>query len=169
MIEPRRAYRQRWTAAAVRGVYPFSVAGVGLCIFGYLKYDNPSLPVAIVFAALFMAVVAWGEMRGVKQGLYESEVGVRCVTFYGTCILPWADLVEFDHRRAGTWDRVYAKLADGEVKVLPAVFQGQRVVWDGGETRNIVGVLNDRLAEVRAANAVVAATEPDGVALHDTS
>jgi hypothetical protein len=151
MMEPRRAYRQRWTAAAVRGVYPFSIAGAGLCLFGYLKYDNPALPVAIVFAVLFMAIVVWGETRGVKQGLYESEVGVSCVTFYSTYMLPWEDLVEFDHRRAGTWDRVYAKLTDGRFRVLPAVLQGQRVIWDGGETRNIVEVLNDRLAETQAA------------------
>jgi hypothetical protein len=62
---------------------------------------------------------------------------------------PWEDVVEFDHRRAGTWDRVFAKLADGRARVVPAVLQGQRVAWDGGETRDIVGVLNERLIESR--------------------
>jgi hypothetical protein len=152
MMGPWRTYRQRWTRVAVRGVYPVCVAAAGLCIFGYVRYGNPSLPLALVFAVLFMAIIVWGERLGVKQGLYESEVGVTCVTFFGAYTLLWGDIVGFDHRRAGTWDRVYAKLADGRSRVLPVVLQGQRVVWDGGETRDIVAVLNGRLAASAGVN-----------------
>jgi hypothetical protein len=145
-----RTYQQRWTPIAVRATYPLGVAGAGLCVFGYVRYDNPSLPVALVLVVLFSAVITWGEWRGVKQGLYESELGLTCVHFYGSLVLPWDEIAAFEHRKAGTWDRVYARLRDGRFRPLPTVLQGQRVVWDGGETRDIVGVLNERLAELRS-------------------
>jgi hypothetical protein len=138
----------------VRSSYRVCFAGAGLCTFGYVRYGNPALPLALVFVVLFAALIVWGERRGVRQGLYESELGLTVVNLYTSYPLLWADVAGFDHRRTGTWDRVYAKRSDGRVRAVATVLQGQRVVWDDGETRDIVGVLNQRLAEVRGVSQV---------------
>jgi hypothetical protein len=48
---------------------------------------------------VFGAIAVWGEQRGVKQGLYESEDGLTCVNLYGTFSLRWDELLTFDHHR----------------------------------------------------------------------
>jgi hypothetical protein len=162
MTDSWRIYHQRWTPVAVRAVYPVCIVAAAFCIVGYVRVNNPTLPVALVLVVAFLAIIAWGERRGVKQGLYESETGLTCVHWFGSYVLPWPEVVEFDHRRAATWDRVYAKRTDGRLRLLASVLQGQRVVWEGGETRDIVGVLNERVAEWRRSH------EPRGMPPVDT-
>ena len=65
----------------------------------------------------------------------------------------------FEHQRQGTHDIVYVRLTDGNRRRLTNLLQGQRVLWDGGETKDIVGVLNERLAEWRATRRVVGSSE----------
>jgi hypothetical protein len=62
----------------------------------------------------------------------------------------WAQLAGFDHARRGTHDYVYARLTDGSRHRLTNVLQGQRVIWDGGQTDDIVSILSGRLAEKHA-------------------
>lgn len=149
-MRPWRFYRQRSTAMAVRIAYPVCVGGAAACIFGAIRYGNPAPLLAAALALLFLAIIVWGEVRGVRQGIYESGTGLKCVTMYGASAIEWDDVIGFDHRRTGTWDRVFAQLRDGHARPLPSVLQGQRIVWSGGETRDIVGVLNDRLAQWHA-------------------
>jgi hypothetical protein len=148
-MTPWRCYRPRWTSVAVRAVYPICLTGTGLCIAGYLAYDNPTLPFTIILAGLFLSVIGWGEWRGVTQGVYECESGLRCNTALHSYVLPWRELSEFTSRRVMTWDRVFAKQTNGRFKPIPTLLQGQRVIWADGETRNIVDVLNERLEEWR--------------------
>lgn len=153
------AYHQRWTPVAVRSAYPVCIAGAGLCIFGYVRYDNPSLAIALVLVVLFIAIIVWGEWMGVPAGIYESEEGLKCRWLYGSYVVPWTEIVGFNHRKSGTKDRVYAHKTNGRYRLLAGVLQGQRVVWDGGETRDIVAVLNERLATWRQMSALEANQE----------
>jgi hypothetical protein len=49
---------------------------------------------------------------------------------------------------------VYARLVDGSKHRLQ-LLQGQTVAWDGGETQDIVGLLNQQLSVQRAPAATV--------------
>jgi hypothetical protein len=148
-MTPWRFYRQRSTAVAVRLAYPVCLAGAVGCGVGAIEFDNPAPGLALVFVTLFLAVIVWGELRGVKQGIHESDTGLTCVTMYGARLVGWREVATFEHRQTGTWDRVFARGHDGRARVLPSVLQGQRIVWSDGETRDIVGILNGRLADWR--------------------
>lgn len=145
-----RAYRLRWTPVAVRITYPICVVFSGLLVWDYAVRGTPALSVLMAFVIAFAAIIVWGEMMGVRAGLYESEVGLTCRSPYGSYRVGWPDIDTGDHRKVGTKDRVYVHLIHGHWRVLPGVLQGQRVVWDGGETRDIVSVLTGRRDTWRA-------------------
>jgi hypothetical protein len=102
----------------------------------------------IVLGIVLVLVTVWANVLAVTAGVYEVEDGIVAMSlFLGSTHYDWTQLASFEHRRRGTHDFVYARLTDGNRRRLLNVLQGQRVVWDGGETRNIVGVLNERLAK----------------------
>ena len=140
-----RWYRQRWTSLGIRVAEGACVAGASLLVFGSARYGNPDALTAGALAAVFGVIVIWMERRATKQGVYESDAGLTLVTMVNRRSIAWEDIELFEDHRKGTWDQVFARLENGRYVLLPGILQGQRVVWDGDETRDIVSVLNERL------------------------
>lgn len=97
-------------------------------------------------------ISVWANVVAVKGGVYEKDDGITLRSLFSSAHLGWGDLDRFEHQRRGTHDFVYARLTDGSRRRVPEALQGQRVIWDGGETRDIVGVLNGRITQWRAPN-----------------
>jgi hypothetical protein len=104
----------------------------------------------IVLGVWIIVISVWANVFGVKVGVYEHDDGITLRSFFGSTSYGWEDLDRFEHQHRGTHDIVYARLTDGSRRRMTNLLQGQRVFWDGGETRDIVSVLNERLAERRA-------------------
>jgi hypothetical protein len=104
----------------------------------------------IALGVFLIAMALWANVLAATAGVHEEESGILLRSLVNTSRYEWNQLTGFCDARKGTHDYVYAELADGSRRRLTNVLQGQRVVWDGGETRDIVGVLNERLAEWRA-------------------
>ena len=96
-----------------------------------------------------LVIVVWANVIAVTAGVYEDENGIVTRALFGATRYEWIQLAGFEHARSGTHDYVYARLIDGRRRRL-AVLQGQRVLWDDGETKDIVAVLCARLAEEHA-------------------
>lgn len=101
----------------------------------------------IVFVVIMAAAAVWtvgmGE-RGVRTGgLYETANGItnRRLLGFGCRQEQWCDIDRFHSAKA----RVLVIRRDGSAWPLVGVSQGSRTTWDGGETRDIVAVLNERL------------------------
>lgn len=107
------------------------------------------LPVAVCLA-LVTAAVTWCETLVMRTGLQESSEGFINHSNLGTTVLPLSRIEQFQSRRIGLVDRVYAVSADGVGTPIQGLSQGQPVVWDDGESHDIVGVLNTRLAVLKA-------------------
>jgi hypothetical protein len=119
-----------------------------------LKHDYGSVSLLLVaaHAVALACMVAWGELVGVNVCLDESLEGVVTRRHLGRELIGWQEIERFDHRKRGTFDQVYAVLRDGpSARPIIGLQEGQRVVWDGGETRSITAVLNERLHRRRRA------------------
>jgi Bacterial PH domain len=106
--------------------------------------------VMIVLGVWIVVISVWANVVAVKGGVYEGDDGITLRSFFGSTQFRWGDLDRFEHQRRGTHDIVYARLTDGSRRRLTNLLQGQRVLWDGGQTNDIVAVLSERLAERRA-------------------
>jgi hypothetical protein len=104
----------------------------------------------IVLGIWIVVISAWANVVAVRGGVYEGDDGITLRSFFGSTHYGWGDLDRFEHQRRGTHDIVYARLTDGSRRRLTNLLQGQRVLWDGGQTNDIVAVLSERLAERRA-------------------
>src|SRR5438067_1456098 len=133
-----RRYRLLWTPFAVRVCYPIALGFSGWLWFEAVVNHQLSWPVSAVFTCGFLGLIAWGERMVIKTGLYENEQGIVYRNAYGARLLPWDELERFDHRRLGTKDRVLAIMRNGHVLPLTGMLQGQRVIWDSGETQDVV-------------------------------
>jgi hypothetical protein len=98
-----------------------------------------------VAAMVLVLVVVWSEYAFPKYGLYESSEGIRVVNSFGSSGLPWDRIERFEQSKDWPRSRVLIVRTDGEVVPVVGTAQGARIAWSGGETRDIVGVLNERL------------------------
>ena len=101
--------------------------------------------VGIIAVAALVAVLAWGERSFPRWGLYESERELRSVHSLGSQRFPWDMIDRFDQSKTWPKSRVLVVVKNGKVVSIVGTAQGSRIAWDGGETRDIVGVLNERL------------------------
>jgi hypothetical protein len=102
--------------------------------------------VAVVVAAtVLVLIVVWAERAFPRYGLYESVEGIRVVNSFGSGRLPWDQIERFEQSKKWPRSRVLIVRKDGEVVPVVGTAQGARIAWNGGETRDIVGVLNERL------------------------
>jgi nitrogen fixation-related uncharacterized protein len=111
---------------------------------------KPDWTVLIPAGVGILAIVVWANILAVTAGLYEDESGILIRSLFRSTRYEWTQLAGFEHARSGTHDYVYARLTDGRRHRLANVLQGQRVLWDDGETKDIVAVLGARLAEEQA-------------------
>lgn len=147
---PDRGYRHYQTARLRAGVfclYGYLVAGLAACVL-ITATDTGTFPLALAVscAGVVVAGVWWGERVIIKTGLEECPHGFIDRRNFGSRVLMFADIERFDHRKVLSVDRVFAVRADnGRGDPIQGLVQGRRVVWEGGETHDIVGVLNERL------------------------
>jgi len=104
----------------------------------------------IAVGACLGVIAVWANALAISAGVHEDEDGIVSRSLFGAKRYEWSDLAGFDHNRRGNHDYVYARLADGSQHRLTNVLQGQRVVWDEGQTKDIVAILSERLAQRRA-------------------
>ena len=105
-------------------------------------------------SAVFLAIIAvggvgslWaGVMAWTRGGLLETPEGIGNRRFLSTRHWSWSEIDEV--RSVGS--RVFLVLRSGDAIPLIGVAQGYRVTWSDGETRDVVSVLNERLAAWRA-------------------
>jgi hypothetical protein len=135
-------------------MYP-AIAVFGVVFVAGNAHDTGSFPVTLtgIYVVAALAVVAWCERVVVRTGLDECPEGFVNRSNFGARMLPLQDVEHFQSRRLRRVDRVYAVRRDGSATPIQGLTQGQPIVWDAGESRDIVGVLNERLDARRAAGA----------------
>jgi hypothetical protein len=104
-----------------------------------------------VMAVCVAMAAVWVNVIAVRGGLYESDEGIVLKLLFRSEGYRWDDVDQFEHRLIGTHDYVYVGLVDGSRRRVINMLQGLCVIWDGGETKDIVAVLSERLADRRAA------------------
>jgi hypothetical protein len=142
-----RHYRLRWTKTVNLGMTVFWSV-----IWLVLAFGSPKTnwTLMIFLGAGLIVVYGWANVGAAKGGLYESDEGIALRLLFKNVEYGWGEVEAFGHQRRGTHDLVYVRLSDGSRRLVMNVLQGQRVIWDGGETRDIVGVLSERMADRRA-------------------
>lgn len=103
-----------------------------------------------VYVVVALVVVGWCERVVVRTGLQECPEGFVNRSNFGSQLLRLPDVERLEGRETGTIDRVYAIRRDGSAAPIQGLAGGRPIVWDGGQSRDIVDVLNDRLDARRA-------------------
>lgn len=147
-----RYYQRRNLRRIIRlSVYPVLTLFSAVFIAGNaLDHDGLTLFPALVCLVLVAPAMSWCETRVMRTGLQESSEGFVNHGNLGSSVLPLRRIEQFQSRRIGLVDRVYAIGTDGVATPIQGLSQGQPVVWHDGESRDIVGVLNARLAVLKA-------------------
>ena len=153
--KPYEHFRSARIRMATRCIYAYLLAGAtAIVLLSESDTGSFPLPVAVVCAGFLGAAIIWGERVTIKTGLEESPAGFIDHRNFGSRRLTFEDIERFDHRKTLSVDRVYAVRRDGKGVPIQGLVQGRRMIWDGGETNDIVGVLNDRLHDRHAARAI---------------
>jgi hypothetical protein len=141
----RRQYRPPPALrVAVRVAY---VVGFGAIVLGIIE-DAAALFMIMTVGFMVLAVVG-GELLVRRPGLYETPEGIFSrgrMWWERPSFWAWSDIEEFRAVRTG----VFVILRDGRARPVIGVAQGHRAAWDGGETRDVAGVLNQRLEQWRS-------------------
>jgi hypothetical protein len=109
----------------------------------------------VVAATVLVLIVVWAERAFPRYGLYESLEGIRVVNSFGSRRVPWDQIERFEQSEKWPRGRVLIVRKDGEVVPVVGTAQGARIAWSGGETRDIVGVLNERLRAWQAQHGAI--------------
>lgn len=132
------------------------LAAVALIVLGSLLDNQSGLSapvIAIPYYAVLALIVVWSERALPRAGMYESAEGIRIVRLGGSVTLRWELIARFEHSDRRPRSRVLVVANNGQVVPIVGTAQGARIVWNGGETRDIVGVLNERLLTWRSQQA----------------
>ena len=141
----------RAPTAALRRYRP-PVAGfvaIGGCILVVilavaLGVAERAAPIFMVIIAVSAVLTIWQALSAIRTGgLFETADGIENHRLLGVGCrrVPWGEIADFRAVRS----RVFAVTLHGSAIALAGVAQGSRIRWNGGETRDIVGVLNQRL------------------------
>jgi hypothetical protein len=134
-------YQLRWTTPTLRFLAVFYAS-----LWVVLAVAKPDWTVWGPVGGFLLLVLLVANVLAPRYGVYEGAKGIAVRRYFSKWSADWTELAGFEHQRIGTHDFAYARLNDGSRRVLSGVLQGQRVVWNGGETRDIVGLLNERRA-----------------------
>lgn len=143
----------------------FLLFGCGILVTGSLPWNVPEGIASLTAGALL--VRAWGRNLDRRAGMVETPEGLRLGAIGSKpTLLRWESVARFDHSRVWPHWFVLAIAHDGAVRWIRNASQGARIAWDGGDTRDIAGVLNERLDTWRALNnvepPVIPVTTSDG-------
>jgi len=94
--------------------------------------------VGVTVTFLSVAILGFASAQ-LRTGVYEEQGALTVKSAFASDHIPLSELAGFEWRREGLAKVVYARLTTGRLVCLPLV-QGQVVVWDGGRTRDIIGV-----------------------------
>lgn len=147
-----RFYQRRHAPRILRAtMYPAVVIFGAVFVLGQ-SHDTGSFPVAVavIYVLVVVVVVAWCERVVVDTGLQECEEGFVNRSNFGAKTLRLDDIERFESRKLGAVRRVVAVHRDGSAAVIQGLAQGWPIVWQGGVSRAIVEILNDRLLVLRA-------------------
>lgn len=105
-------------------------------------------------AALFVVIAVAGGVFAIWQGsaalrnggVREGPDAMTNRRFTAYVHWRWRDIERFDH----VGSRVYVVPRTGRAIPLIGIAQGYRVTWRGGQTRDVAGLLNERLDLWRA-------------------
>jgi hypothetical protein len=132
----------------------FAASGA-LIVLASLLDNQGEVPASVIAGVCYTAlalVVVWAERAFRRAGMYESAEGIRVVNMLRSVDLRWELIARFEH--AEKWPRSRVLVGEnGRVVPILGTAQGARIVWKGGETRDIVGVLNERLLARRSLQA----------------
>ena len=106
----------------------------------------PSPAIAIALYGCLGAIWLWAERLWVRAGLYETDEGLEIVNSFGSRTIRWESIERFEASLRSPRSRVRMIGHNGASVPVVGTAQGSRIVWEDGETRDIVGELNRRLA-----------------------
>lgn len=124
-----------------------------LVVLGSLLDNQSGISPAVIGVPVYtgLAVVGiWGERLMIRGGMYETAGGLEVVHSFGTSLFPWEEIARFERSGSRPTSRVLVIGTSGETAAIIGTAQGARIAWDGGQTQDIVGELNKRLAVWRA-------------------
>lgn len=103
-----------------------------------------------IIDAIALLVGVPSAVRALRSSVIVTENGVRGPKkFAGAYVWRWDEIESFTSVNS----RVFVKLRSGRAVALVGVAQGYKTIWQGGETRDVVGELNAALEASRSANA----------------
>jgi hypothetical protein len=103
--------------------------------------------IGIVYYSVLALILVWEELALPRAGMYESDEGIRVVQAlpWRGELLRWDLIASFEQSRTWPRSRVLVLGNNGARVPVAGTAQGSRIVWDGGETRDIVATLTERL------------------------
>jgi hypothetical protein len=133
------------TAARLAGRAAYLVAALALIL---VLAESAAVVFVVICAVASAYCVVLGELTIRRGGVYETATGIATRTSLGSHHETWHGIECFRAVKS----RVFVIRQDGTARALRGVAQGYRIAWDGGETRDIVSVLNERLRLWRESN-----------------
>jgi hypothetical protein len=150
LAEPYHYYRPPALRRSLRIAYAITLVLGVLATLGNAS-DGVSVGwSAVLFGVVLAVFVAQGERTTIHTGLEERADGFVDHGNFGSRFIALADVERFEEGPGPFGTRVWAVCPEGRPRLIQGVFQGRRVAWDGGETRDIISVLNERLAAARS-------------------
>lgn len=122
-----------------------------LCAVPFLL-SSPYVVVGIALLASVVVIAAWMERLFRRGGIRETDAGLSIMAGWRSKTIRWEHIAAFRQSRTVPRSRVLIIGMNGAVEPIVGTSQGARVRWRDGETHDIVGVLNTRLEEWRAAH-----------------
>jgi hypothetical protein len=136
----------RLPRATARFLWSFLVFFAIVVAVAISTSSSGSAPVIALPVYTVLALVAFGGRRlTAKGGMYETAAGLKVVNGFGSVTHRWDLIATFEQSRARPKSRVLIVGLNGKTLPIVGTAQGARITWDGGETNDIVGVLNQRL------------------------
>lgn len=150
-LEPRHYRVPRATAWYLRG-HTALVMLIGLLAVVANEGGTSGLVGGFLCIFVVVGIWLWGEHRLPLAGVYETAQGLRAVKLVGSTFAPWHRVEAVESSSKPPRSRVMVVGANGLRVRLIGTAQGARIAWDTGETRDIVAVLNERIALWKAAD-----------------
>ena len=157
-----RHYRlPRATARFLWGFLAFCAIVVAAAV-STSSSGSSALAVALPVYAVLALVAFWGRRLITRGGIYETADGLKIVNGFGSVTHRWDLIARFEQSAVRPKSRVLIVGLNGKTVPIVGTAQGARITWDGGDTKDIVSVLNQRLELWRSQHTVTSADLPSG-------
>jgi hypothetical protein len=123
-------------------IYPFSTAGVVICLLLVLVPRGGL--VVHVGAAICVVLLLWLARNAGRMGLEVDPNGIHVHGPFKSEHVAWDNVVGLDTHRWSINEIIDVRLADGRT-LNTSLVQGIPVSWHGGKTNDILSVLQTEL------------------------